>query len=169
MTTRIEPAQPGDAEAMAAVINLAYRVEDFFKACDRTTVEEVRRLLERETFLVAREDDGSIAGVVRVGVEGEVGHFGMLAVAPGRQGVGLGRTLVEAAERWCRERGAATMTLEIASPRSELPRYYERLGYRVCGTRPWPPEHLHELKAPAHFILYAKSLGGNAAPEETHG
>lgn len=169
MTTRIEPAQAGEAEAIAAVINLAYRVEDFFKAYDRTTADEVRQLFERETFLVARGDDGGIAGVVRVGVDGEVGHFGMLAVDPSRQGQGLGRRLVAAAEQWCRERGCSTMTLEIASPRTELPAYYERLGYRPAGTRPWPQEALHELKAPAHFILFAKALGGNAALEDKHG
>ncbi|WBL36008.1 GNAT family N-acetyltransferase [Tepidiforma flava] len=86
----IEEASPCDAVALARLINSAYRVEDFFKAADRTTLDEVRQLLERETFLVAREADGSIAGCVRVAAEPPEGHFGMLAVDPGHRGAASG-------------------------------------------------------------------------------
>ncbi len=161
MTTVVafETARAEDAPAIAALVNLAYRVEDFFKAADRTSEAEVRQLLVDETFLIARADDGSLAGVVRVSVHGDVGHFGMLAVAPQFQGRGLGRALVEAAEAWGRAAGCTTMTLEVASPRTELPPFYARLGYEPAGTKPWPETGLHELKQPAHFLVMSKSLG----------
>lgn len=164
----IEEASPCDAVALARLINSAYRVEDFFKAADRTTLDEVRQLLERETFLVAREADGSIAGCVRVAAEPPEGHFGMLAVDPAAQGCGLGRRLVAAAEARARAAGCLRMSLEVASPRTELPAYYARLGYRVTGAKPWPAEALHELKAPAHFIVMSKTLGEDPA-EAPHG
>ncbi|GIW17531.1 MAG: hypothetical protein KatS3mg064_0688 [Tepidiforma sp.] len=164
-TLVIEEAGPCDAVALARLINLAYRVEDFFKAADRTSLDEVRELLERETFLVAREADGSIVGCVRVAAEPPEGHFGMLAVDPEAQGTGLGWRLVAAAEARARRAGCSRMSLEVASPRAELPAYYARLGYRVTGAKPWPAEALHELKAPAHFIVMSKSLGDDPAEE----
>lgn len=161
----IETARAEDAAEIARLINLAYRVEDFFKAADRTTEAEIRCLLDAETFLLVRGEDGAIAGVVRVAVHGREGHFGMLAVAPGLQGQGLGRVLVGAAEAWCRAAGCTTMSLEVASPRTELPAFYARLGYRHSGTKPWPHDALHELKRPAHFIVMSKTLGSTELEE----
>lgn len=85
MTISIAPAEPCDAVEIARVINAAYRVEDFFKFGDRTNARDVAELLLRETFLLARDADGDIAGVVRVHTSGERGHFGMLSVAPAHQ------------------------------------------------------------------------------------
>ncbi len=167
-TVVIEEAGPCDAVELVRLINRAYRVEDFFKAADRTTLDEVRTLLERETFLIARAADGSIHGCVRVSAAPPGGHLGMLAVDPGAQGRGLGRRLVAAAESWARAAGCSWMSLEVASPRSELPGYYAQFGYAVAGTKPWPQQALHELKAPAHFIVMSKTLG-ETPREEHHG
>ncbi|HMO55626.1 MAG TPA: GNAT family N-acetyltransferase [Tepidiformaceae bacterium] len=167
MTWRIGPAEACDAVAINRVVNLAYRVEDFFKVGDRTDVREVAEYLFTETFLVARDEDETIVGAVRVNVEGERGHFGMLSVDPAQQGTGLGRALIEAAERFCAERGCTWMDLEVASPRSELPPLYRKFGYEVSGEAPWPDEALDELKTPAHFVVMSKRL--TAVLEESHG
>lgn len=158
MTISIAPAEPCDAVEIARVINAAYRVEDFFKFGDRTNARDVAELLLRETFLLARDADGDIAGVVRVHTSGERGHFGMLSVAPAHQGTGLGRALVKAAEEFARERGCTVMDLEVASPRTELPPFYHKLGYAESGTGEWPAEALHELRSPAHFIVMSRPL-----------
>jgi len=158
VTHRIVEAEACDAVAINRVINAAYRVEDFFKVGDRTNVREVADYLLTETFLVARDEDDAIVGAVRVSIHADRGHFGMLSVSPPAQGTGLGRTLVEAAERFARERGCTTMDLEVASPRTELPPFYEKLGYTVTGRGDWPEEALSELKAPAHFVVMSKSL-----------
>ena len=159
MTGEIVPAEPCDAVAITRIVNAAYRVEDFFKVGDRTNVREIADYLMGETFLVCRDDDGELVGVVRVSISGERGHFGMLSVAPEAQGTGLGRRLVEAAEQFCREAGCTTMDLEVASPRTELPPFYEKLGYQMAGTAPWPEEALDELKFPAHFLVMSRRLG----------
>lgn len=158
MTISIAPAEPCDAVEIARVINAAYRVEDFFKFGDRTNARDIAELLLRETFLLAREADGDIAGVVRVHASGERGHFGMLSVAPAHQGTGLGRALVKAAEEFARERGCTAMDLEVASPRTELPPFYHKLGYAASGTGEWPAEALHELRSPAYFIIMSRPL-----------
>lgn len=158
MSYVIVPAEPCDAVAINRVINAAYRVEDFFKIGDRTHVREVAEYLLHETFLVARNDDDDIVGVVRVAMAGERGHFGMLSVAPEAQGTGLGRELLLAAEAFARERCCCWMDLEVASPRLELPAFYRKFGYEVSGRAEWPESELHTLKSPAYFVVMTKRL-----------
>jgi ribosomal protein S18 acetylase RimI-like enzyme len=158
VSVTIAPAHPCDAVAIARLVNAAYRVEDFFKVGDRTDAREIAELLLADTFLVAREADDEIVGSVRVSVRPGHGYFGMLSVSPTAQGTGLGRRLIEAAERFCAERGCSRMDLEVASPRTELPDFYRKFGYEVSGRAEWPAEALHELKSPAHFIVMSKQL-----------
>jgi ribosomal protein S18 acetylase RimI-like enzyme len=158
VTFLITEAEPCDAVAINRVINAAYRVEDFFKTGDRTHVREVAEYLLHEAFLIAKDEEDDIAGVVRVSVDGERGHFGMLSVAPEVQGSGLGRLLMQAAEAFAMARGCTWMDLEVASPRVELPPFYERFGYQVTGRSEWPEHELEELKSPAHFVVMSKQL-----------
>ncbi|PFG74765.1 GNAT family N-acetyltransferase [Tepidiforma thermophila] len=164
----IEEAALCDAVALVRLINLAYRVEDFFKAVDRTSLAEVRACFEREQFLVARDSEDELLGCIRFSAAPPEGHFGMLAVHPDAQGRGIARRLIESVEARCCQAGCRSLTLEVASPRTELLPLYQRFGFRVAGTRPWPDHALHELKQPAHFIVMSKSLTQPPA-EGTHG
>jgi ribosomal protein S18 acetylase RimI-like enzyme len=167
VTWTISLAEACDAVAISRLVNRAYRVEDFFKVGDRTNVREVSDYLLTESFLIARDEDDNIVGAIRVSIDGERGHFGMLSVDPSAQGTGLGRTLISSAERYCGERGCTWMDLEVASPRTELPALYRKFGYEVSGEAPWPDDALDELKSPAHFIVMSKRLA--AVLEESHG
>ena len=154
MTIRI--AEPDDARELAALISLAYRVEDFFKIGDRTDEADVRARMARGAFLVLEDEDGTLAGCVYVDVHAETGYFGMLSIDPSRQGRGLGRQLVEAAENRCRDAGCSVMELEVVNLRTELPPLYRRFGYVESGTRPFAD---HEFaKLPCHFIVMTKPL-----------
>ena len=158
MRWNIVEAQACDAVAINRVINLAYRVEDFFKHGDRTDVREVSDYLVSETFLIARNDDDDIVGAVRVSVHEARGHFGMLSVDPAYQGTGLGRALIEAAEHYCSNLGCTMMDLEVVNLREELPPLYRRFGYEISGEAPWPDDANEDLKVPAHFIVMSKQL-----------
>ncbi len=61
-----------------------------------------------------------------------------IAVAPGAQRGGLGRALLEEAERLAREDGAATMFIDTAGRAQYAPTraFYERMGYRVHEVLP---------------------------------
>jgi len=152
MTTRI--AAPEDAEALAALISLAYRVEDFFKVGDRTDPDDVRRRMQDAAFLVLEEEDGSLAGAVYVKVRGTLGYFGMLSVDPSRQGQGLGTRLITAAEEHCRAAGCTDMEIEVVNLRTELPPYYRRFGYAESGSRPFSDP----AKLPCHLMVMSKRL-----------
>ena len=154
MNTRI--ADQSDAPAVAALISLAYRVEDFFKTGDRTDEADVRARMAKSAFLLLEDDAGVLAGCVYVDVRGETGYFGMLSVDPTRQGHGLGARLIAAAEDHCRSAGCREMELEVVHLRTELPPFYRRFGYLESGTRPFfDQEH---AKLPCHLIVMTKSL-----------
>ncbi len=77
-----------------------------------------------ETFLVA---DGPAGVVASAGLELYGGHalLRSVAVAPGLQGTGLGRTMIEAALDLARVRGAETITLLTTTAAG----YFSRFGF----------------------------------------
>ena len=174
MNLRIRRAGVGEAEAIAKIVNVAYRVEDFFKVGDRTDAAEIAGLLAKDSVLGAEDGNGSIAGCVYVASKDGRGYFGMLSVAPAHQGNGLGRMLVDAAEESCAAAGCRELDLWVVNLREELPPWYGKLGYVVTGRAPWPEDALDQLSRPAHFIIMSKSLetgslAGLARQEESHG
>ena len=156
----IRAATADDVEALVALVNLAYRVEDFFIDGDRTDAAELRGLLAEHVFLVAVEEGGggglAAAVLIELREGGARGYFGMLSVDPARQGMGLGRRMVGAAEEYCRARGCRRMELQTVSLRTELPPFYERLGYVRSGTKEFPD--IPKKKRACHFVLMEKVL-----------
>jgi ribosomal protein S18 acetylase RimI-like enzyme len=133
----IRRADADDVAALTRLINTAYEVERFFKIGDRTNADTVRALLAKGAFLVTTNREGEIVGCVYVEIRpNERGYFGMLAIAPGLQGQGLGRQLIEAAETHCRADGCRALDLRVVNLRVELPPFYRKLGYEETGTEP---------------------------------
>ena len=52
-----------------------------------------------------------------------------LVVEEGHRSSGIGAALVEAAERWARDRGATALLVRSRSTRERAHRFYERIGY----------------------------------------
>src|SRR5580704_5730527 len=153
MNTRT--AQLDDAENIAQLVNVAFRPERFFIDADRTNPEKVRALMQKGKFLLA-EDAGALAGCVYVELRDERGYFGLLAIDPALQRSGLGSRLVAAAEEYCRAAGCHFMDLTIVNLRTELPPFYQRLGYVESGTLPFPPDQ--HPNQPCHLVKMSKPL-----------
>jgi GNAT superfamily N-acetyltransferase len=153
MNTRT--AQLDDAENIARLVNAAFRPERFFIDADRTNPEKVRALMQKGKFLLT-EDAGALAGCVYVELRDERGYFGLLAVDPELQRSGLGSRLVAAAEEYCRAAGCHFMDLTIVNLRTELPPFYQRLGYVESGTLPFPSEQ--DANQPCHLVRMSKAL-----------
>ena len=159
MEAAIRGARPEEAEAICRLINAAFAVERAFIAGQRTSPGEVRMLMEQGELLVAAGPGGELVGCVHVAAAPPEGRFAMLSVDPARQGSGLGRSLVAAAEDWCRARGCRAVAITIVNRRRELPGFYRALGYRETGeVRPFSPEDAPLLKVPAHFVCMRKEL-----------
>jgi ribosomal protein S18 acetylase RimI-like enzyme len=144
-----------DVDSLVRLINAAFRVELPYIEGDRTDAEGVRSYMAKGKFLVA-EDSTSLAGCVYVELRGDRGYVGLLGVDPPRQGTGLGRKLMDAAERYFREAGCRAIDLRVISARTPLPAFYRHLGYLETGTAPFAPEV--PLKVPCHYVLMSKSI-----------
>lgn len=136
-------------------MNRAFQVEAFFIEKDRTSAAEVAEMLARGVFLLG-EAERLLVGCVYVEVRGNRGYFGLLSVEPSRQGEGIGRVLVDAAEDHCRRAGCRAMDIRVVDLRTELPSFYRRLGYEETGTEPFPEPGLAKL--PCRFVVMSKTL-----------
>ena len=150
----LRQASAADTDTLVTLINRAYEVEKFFVDGDRISPTQVTDLLSRGIFLMA-EDDGAPAACVYVEIQGERGYFGLLAVDPGRQGHGWGRTMVDAAEQHARAAGCTVMDISVVNLRTELPPFYHRLGYAQTGTAPFTDQRATQ---PCHFVLMSKPI-----------
>ena len=151
----IRVASTDDVPAVVRLINAAFVAEQFVFDGNRLDAQETQAFMNTDRFLVA-EDANGFAGCVYVEVRNDRGYLGLLAVAPPRQGTGLGRKLVAAAEDYFRAAGCCAVDLRVISQRTPLPPFYRRLGYAEMGTAPFSPSL--EAKVPGHYILMSKSL-----------
>lgn len=149
-----------DAEALTRLINEAFAVERFFVEGDRISVDALRALLRTGVFLTVR-DDQSLLACVYVEPRKSRAYLGLLSVDPGHQNQGLGRQLVEAAERWAASAGCSDMDLRVVNLRPELLQFYRVLGYEELSIAPVPSDA--KFTRPCHFIKMSKQL---SAPEE---
>jgi len=149
----LRPAEDSDHQAVVDLANLAYRGDETSRGwnaesehlegerlnlallqADLAAAPSAHLLLYRET------SDGPPLGTVWLEPEGgDSWHLGLLSVHPGYQDRKLGRSLLEAAEGFVRERGGRRITMSVISIRDTLIAWYERRGYRPNGkTEPYP-------------------------------
>jgi predicted N-acetyltransferase YhbS len=153
----VRPAESRDSARLVDVINAAFAVETFFEGT-RTDAERLARTMTEGEFFVAEDERGNIVGCIYVEREGDRGYFGMLSVIPALQGRGIGRALVQAAEKWARAQGCSAMDIWVLNLRTELPPLYRALGYRETGTTDFHPSRPLKPGFTAHCIVMSKQL-----------
>lgn len=172
---RIAPAAAAEDTALvnqlAALVNSVYAVAEeglWADGTPRTTPTEMAELIATGQIAVARAEE-QIVGAVRVQrLDTGEGELGMLVADPAHRGTGVGRELVQFAERWSREQGLDTMQLEVLVPRKWshpskefLKAWYPRVGYHPVRTgqiEETYPELAPLLATPCDFVIYHKSL-----------
>ena len=146
--------------------------EGVFARCSITDIQAYIRtgqlaIAWREGSSQSRPKD--LAGCVRMQMLDErTGEFGMLVCDPGRRGAGIGRGLVEFAEDWAREQGAAVMQLELLYPdgweqaiKARMAVWYSAMGYkmvRVAEMVDELPQLVHALARPSKVRVYHRDL-----------
>jgi ribosomal protein S18 acetylase RimI-like enzyme len=151
----IRQAVKDDIPPLVRLINAAFIVEQFVFDGDRIDAEETQAFMETGKFLIAQDSTGFV-GCVYLELRKERGYLGLLAVDPARQGTGLGRKLVAAAENYFRAAGCRVVDLRVISQRTPLPPFYRRLGYIEIGTAPFSPSL--QTRVPGHYIVMSKTL-----------
>lgn len=142
---------------MIRVVNAAFEIEIFIEGT-RTDTQRMSAMMEKGQFLLAEEDDGRMVACVYTQTRDERAYFGMLAVEPSRQGTGLGRLMVEAAENHCRERRCTWMDISVLSLRLELLPFYRKLGYVETSTEEFRPDRPLKSGFECHAIIMSKRL-----------
>ena len=137
----IRDERAADFAAVGALIDAAFAPMDFASGTEAAIVVALREAGAVTVGLVA-EEAGEIVGqatfspVTVDGVASGWHALGPIAVAPGRQGQGIGGALIEAGLRRLRAMGSAGCVLTGSA-------YYRRYGF-ANSTRMWvegyPPE-----------------------------
>jgi ribosomal protein S18 acetylase RimI-like enzyme len=127
VTPVLRQYRPGDREALVRLWSLCGLIRpwnDPYRDIDR-------KLTWDAPNLVVLEDADELIGSVMVGYEGHRGWVNYLAVHPGHQRQGLGRLLMDEAERRLRELGCAKVNLQIRTSNETAAEFYRRIGYAV--------------------------------------
>mgnify|MGYP002382427037 CR=1 FL=1 len=163
-------AGASDAPAIAALVESAYRGDESLKGWtseagfiegDRTSADEISALVRNPLARFVLAFDGAdLIGCSLVKNEGGEGYFGMFSVRPARQGGGLGKRILEEAEKVARATwNCKSMKMTVISIRHELIAFYERRGYRHTATEPFPfDEHPGVKRRDFHFVVLSKAL-----------
>jgi GNAT superfamily N-acetyltransferase len=156
---------------LVTLINVVYEAAEdgvWLDGGQRTTTAELAERVGAGEIAVARVD-GEAVGTIRLReVAPGTGEFGMLAADSAHRGIGVGRALIDFAERLARHRGLEAMQLELLVPRAGthpskvmLDAWYRRLGYVVTRRSPAAdahPELVPELAVACDFLVYTKPL-----------
>lgn len=124
----IRPAQERDIDSLLPIEHRCFHH-------DRLTRLDFHRALKaKSAVLLVAEEGGTVLGYALLKVRGRQAHLESLAVDPPARRIGLGRTLLLAAEQAVQERGALHMRLEIREDNPAAYALYRALGYRQHGT-----------------------------------
>jgi len=152
MSFEIRLARTSDLDALLAI------EEAVFEA-DRLSRTGYRRLINRASAAVLiAEDKCAVAGcaIVLFRALSKMARLYSIAAAPGRTGVG--RALLDGAERTARQRGASAMRLEVREDNLRAIRLYENSGYRLFGRK------LHYYADGVTALRFEKPLDADTAP-----
>lgn len=141
---KINRATPEDVQELNKLVNSAYRGEESKKGwtteaeiLDGIRIDEaaLEKLLGSAgaTILKSYDMDGKILGTVCLEVKPHGLYLGMFAVSPASQGLGIGKSLLSAAEKFAIDNNCNKIIISVISTRIELIAWYKRHGYVPTG------------------------------------
>ncbi|UOQ53951.1 GNAT family N-acetyltransferase [Hymenobacter cellulosivorans] len=170
-TLTLAPATAADVSALVAFVNSVYRGETSRQGWTteahlldgpRIDAESLLELLRAEaaTLLMARNSAGELVGSVYLQRQEATMYLGMLSVDATRQGGGIGKYLLGAADDYARAQGCTRMKITVISVRHELLAWYERQGYHRTGaTVPFPDNPRFGIpRQPLELLVLEKEL-----------
>lgn len=123
---KIRPIREGDEQAVVSLWDRCGLVADGNDPFEDIT--RARRTVSAQ--LLVGETNGAIIAAVMTGFDGHRGWIYYLAVDPEKQGAGLGRRMLEAAEDWLRAKGVPKVLLMVAADSEKVLGFYDRQDYK---------------------------------------
>ncbi len=177
-------AGESDLEALAELMNVAYggtgdvagwaHVKGVLVG-DRTSVRalraEIQASRQAQLLLVRHPASGALRGTVWLEPRSAtVWYLGSLTVDPCEQNAGLGRRILDAAERRLADLGATRVLIDVLNVRDNLLAWYERRGYTPTGEShafPYEDKRYGVPQRPdLEFLELEKELG-RQVPEQS--
>lgn len=82
-------------------------------------------------LLIVADDGAHVVGTIMAGYDGHRGWLYSLAVSPDLVGTGLGKRLIEEAERRLGDLGCTKVNLQVRATNGSVVGFYRQLGYEV--------------------------------------
>ena len=163
--------QPADFPTVIRLVNDAYRgwgkvqswnTETNLIAGPRLDDVSLAAMLAESAdgvLLVHRDGAGTVIGTVWLEPQADraTWYLGLLCVEPALQQQHLGAQILQAAEDYAAERGAARIRMTVLEVRTTLVAWYNRRGYHDSGERePYPEDGSHAGKPLVKGLLFMK-------------
>ena len=172
-TLHVRRATAADIPALLQLVTDAYRGEasrvgwtteaDLLEG-NRIDAQGLEADLSRARSVILVATDGTMpVACAHVADDDGVGYFGMFAVQPRLQGLGIGKRLLAEAERLARDEwDLVVMRMTVIDVRVDLMAFYERHGYRRTGIhKPFPygnPRYGTPLRDDLRFEVLEKPM-----------
>ena len=126
----VRVATISDASAIASLT-----IEPGYYATEAEMASRILKLLDESSAVFVSELDGAIAGwlhvcLVRRLIVEPFAEIGGLVVGEKFRRRGVGKALVEAAQRWAREQSVARLRVRTNQVREGAKAFYEHLGFQ---------------------------------------
>jgi len=168
----IKIATKEDIPQLEKLVNGAYRGESSKKGWTteadlldgiRTNKDVLSGMINRGDSIVLKciNATNELVGCVYLQNKEEKLYLGMLTVAPDIQDQGIGKKLLQAAEKYAQAQQCSAITITVISLRQELIKWYERRGYQATGEKkPFPSNdpRFGLPKQDLEFIVMEKKL-----------
>lgn len=168
-------ATVADAPAVRSLVVRSYRGEAGWtteahlltdERIDLPGVEE--KITAPDGLVLLGHQDGALVACCELQHRGDVAYFGLFAVEPERQAGGIGRRVLDHAERLAVRRWrVSAMELQVIAQRTDLVAWYVRRGYALTDERrSFPFDALVNgvaLRSDLYFAVLTRQLNGRRA------
>ncbi len=168
----IQIATPNDVPQLVKLLNQAYRGKESKKGWTteadliagevRTDESNVKTVINNidSVMLKYMDEECNIIGCVNLQKHSKKLYLGMFAVSPTKQGGGIGKRLLLAAEEYAKQQNCIAIYMTVISVRTELINWYKRHGYADTGNKKAFEEDglSGKLLQPLEFIVLEKDI-----------
>lgn len=129
---------------LAEVAQLEWHTNDAIQKMQDDYISEMLAETSKPSITLIAESNNVPLGFIHVrthkdSISGETcGTIPLLAVSPKSQGLGLGKLLIEHAEKWAKNLGYRLLHLEVFANNEKAEGFYQNMGFK--------PETVHMIK-----------------------